>query len=74
MNDEKELLKALGSNIRMLRSYMGYSQEGFATHCELERSYMGRVERGEQNASTLTLVKIARALGVTVGKLFKGIK
>lgn len=73
MND-KEILKALGSNIRMLRSIQDYSQESFAHHAGLDRGYMGGVERGERNLATLNLVKIARALNVSVSKLFKGIK
>jgi transcriptional regulator with XRE-family HTH domain len=71
---DKELLEALGSNIRMMRHALGYSQEAFARHAGIDRGYMGCVERGERNLATLNLVKIARALGVPVGKLFKGIK
>lgn len=69
-----ELLQALGSNIRMMRHALGYSQEAFAKHVELDRGYMGCIERGERNISTINLVRIARALNVPVGKLFKGIK
>lgn len=72
--EDKELLEALGSNIRMLRHYLGYSQEAFARHIGLDRGYMGCVERGERNLATINLIKIARGLNVNVGKLFKGIK
>jgi len=72
--EDKELLEALGSNIRMLRHYLGYSQEAFARHIGLDRGYMGCVERGERNLATINLIKIARGLNVSVGKLFKGIK
>ncbi len=72
--EDKELLEALGSNIRMMRHALGYSQEAFARHLGIDRGYMGSVERGERNLATINLIKIARGLNVTVGKLFKGIK
>jgi transcriptional regulator with XRE-family HTH domain len=74
MMNDTEILKALGYNIRMLRSTQGYSQESFAHHAELDRGYMGGIERGERNLATLNLVKIARALNVSVSELFEGIK
>lgn len=73
-DNDTELLEALGSNIRMMRHAQGYSQESFAHHVGLDRSYMGCIERGERNLATLNLIRISRALGVSVGKLFKGIK
>ncbi len=48
---------------------MGYSQEEFAYMAGLARTYMGRVERGEQNISIQNLIKIAIALKVEVGEL-----
>jgi transcriptional regulator with XRE-family HTH domain len=74
MISDKEILESLGCNIRMLRHLQGFSQESFAHHVGLDRSYMGCIERGERNIATLNLVKIARGLNVPVGKLFKGIK
>jgi len=73
-DNDRELLEVLGRNIRFLRHAQGFSQESFAPICGINRAYLGRIERGEQNISTLNLIKIARALGVSVGKLFKGIK
>ena len=57
-------LEALGKNIRMLRKKAGYSQDSFAFEIELGRSYYGSLERGEINASFLTLMKITQALNV----------
>lgn len=71
--NETEILKALGYNIRVLRMNQGYSQESFAHHAGLNRGYMGGIERGERNLAALNLVKIAKALTVPVGELFKGI-
>ncbi len=49
------------------------SQENFAAEVEMHRSYYGKVERGESNASTFNLIKIADALRVNVGDLFPSI-
>lgn len=59
---KSKLLIAIGDNIRRFREESGWSQEHFATECNLDRSYMGRVERGEQNISMSTLVKICLGL------------
>jgi transcriptional regulator with XRE-family HTH domain len=45
-----------------------------ANDADIDRSYFGRVERGDNNVAMLTLTKIARALGVSVAKLMKEAK
>ncbi len=62
-------LLALGRAIRRLREERGISQEQLALLAEVDRSYVGRVERGDNNVAILTLAKLAKALGVTVAKL-----
>lgn len=54
----------------MLRKARGFSQEAFADHADLDRSYYGAVERGERNIAALNLLKIAYALEVQIGDLF----
>ncbi len=65
------LLVALGDTIRRIRISKGISQEELALLAEVDRSYMGRVERGENNAAMLTLARIARGLGISIAKLMK---
>lgn len=67
-------LVLFGKHIRALRKEAGFSQENFATEVGLDRSYMGGIERGERNISTLTTMQIAIALGVEVGELFPPVK
>lgn len=62
-------LLALGKVIRQARLEKGISQENLALLAEVDRSYVGRVERGDNNVAVLTLSKIAKALGVSVAKL-----
>ena len=60
---------ALGAAIRKTRLAKGVSQEELAFLAEVDRSYLGRVERGDNNVAILTLAKIAKALGISVERL-----
>lgn len=63
--------QALGGAIRAVRNERSFSQEAFAAHAGLDRSYYGAVERGEFNPTVDTVVKIAVGLEVTVAALFE---
>lgn len=67
-------LVKLGKKIRECRTTHGYSQEAIAAEAQLDRAYMGRIERGEQNLSFQNLVKIALALKVEVSELVPPLK
>lgn len=62
-------LDILGKRIRAKRRELGMSQEALAHEAGLDRSYVGRVERGEHNLTFISLVKVARALGCDVAAL-----
>ena len=57
-------LKQLGERIRAFRLLRGYSQEGMALNMKMDRSYFGRVERGEINISILKIKLIAEVLEI----------
>lgn len=59
----------LTTNIRTLRKLKGLSQEELALICNLHRTYVGSVERGERNVTLSTLEAIAEALEVSVPTL-----
>ncbi len=65
--------RRLGDRIRKLRNQRGLSQEEFASVCGVNRSYMGRIERGELNLTLDTLAKVGKGLGTSVWALLKGI-
>jgi transcriptional regulator with XRE-family HTH domain len=65
------LLLKLGASVRQRRERLGFSQEAFATKCGVHRTYVGKVERGEQNVSMVSLARIARGLGVRVSELLR---
>ena len=56
------VLTALGAAIRRARIGVGLSQEVLAVDADLDRSYVGGVERGEHNLTVMNIVKIAGAL------------
>lgn len=60
------MTKVLAENIRSYRRAKGISQEEFADLCQLHRTYIGSVERGERNVTLSTLEAIADAMGIGV--------
>jgi len=68
-----ELQRALGARIRELRMAHGWSQETYADICEIHRSHMGEIERGEVDATISTLAKLAKGLDITVSAMLKGV-
>lgn len=58
----EELALALGKNIREKRKERGLSQDAFALVSGVDRSYMGRIERGETNITVEKLYEIAAVL------------
>jgi len=68
-NRGQSALIALGEAIKRVRIACGFSQEELALRVEIDRSYMGGIERGESNVTVLNLVKIAGALGMDASDL-----
>ncbi len=66
-------LDILGKRIRAKRRELGMSQEGLAHEAGLDRSYVGRIERGEHNLTFVSLVRICRAMGCDVAAITNGI-
>ena len=68
-SDEIKLQKAFGARLREVRKQKGFSQEGLALACGLDRTYVGGVERGERNISLVNINKIAAALGISAKEI-----
>ncbi len=68
-----DILVRFGQRVRELRKEQGYSQEGFAYECELDRTYVGGIERGERNVALRNIERIAETLGITVAELMDGV-
>ena len=65
--DSKE---TLGKRIKFLRNKIGVSQEELADRAGIDRTYITSVECGKRNIAIVNIEKIAKALGVTLAKLF----
>ncbi|MFA5197319.1 MAG: helix-turn-helix transcriptional regulator [Patescibacteria group bacterium] len=68
MTDKLE--KDFGNKVRELRKQKGISQEGLAGIADLDRTYIGGIERGIRNPSLRNIGKIAKALNVKPTDLF----
>ena len=64
------LLKVFGKNLRNYRTSKNLSQEKLAELCDLHRTYISDIERGQRNISLGNVQKIAEALGIEPYKLF----
>ena len=66
--------KQLGYRIRYLREEKGLSIEALALEADINRNYLGDLERGTRNPTVAVLNKIATALNISLSELFEGIK
>jgi transcriptional regulator with XRE-family HTH domain len=69
-NAKEPVLLAFGATVRNVRCDKGISQEELAHRSGIDRSYLGAIERGEQNCGLLHLARIAAALDMSISDLF----
>lgn len=67
---EKEYLQKLGTRIRKLREEKNLSQFELAADCDIPKTQIGRIERAEINTTVRTLMKISKALDISIKCLF----
>jgi transcriptional regulator with XRE-family HTH domain len=63
-------LKQLGEAIRARRKLRELTQEALADAAGIDRSHMGKIERGERNVTLLNIIRIAKALDTLPSTLF----
>jgi transcriptional regulator with XRE-family HTH domain len=61
-----ELTVSFGSKVREQRKLKKLSQEKLALLCNIDRSYMGRIERGEVNVTIEKVYELAKALEIDI--------
>ncbi len=69
-----DINKQLGMRIRYLRSLKKWSQEDLALEANINKNYLSDLERGTRNPTVVIVDKIARAFGITLTELFRGIQ
>lgn len=68
LDKDRDLVK-LGAAIRARRIALAYSQEALADASSIDRSHMGKIERGERNVTFLNICRIAAAIGCKPSEL-----
>ena len=71
--EKSPALKRFGANVRALREKRDLSQEALAEIADLDRTYIGGLERGERNATLASILRIAKALKTSASELCEGI-
>ncbi len=65
----KDLAIKFGANLRVMRKDKGLSQDRLANAADIDRSYVGRIERGEVNITLEKAYQLASILGCDVRDL-----
>jgi transcriptional regulator with XRE-family HTH domain len=65
------LTSRFGKTVKGYRLGLGYSQEELSWRAEMHRTYLADVERGGRNISLLSIVRLVRALGLTLDEFFR---
>ncbi len=73
MPARESALRKFGENVREKRSDCDLSQEALAEAADLDRTYIGGIERGERNPTILSAIRLAKALKSSVAELCEGI-
>ena len=73
MKNSARTLLAFGRNVARMRANRGLSQDKLAEKADLDRTFVSGIERGVRNPGIKTVLRIARALEVNIGELFKGV-
>jgi transcriptional regulator with XRE-family HTH domain len=73
MTEKVDITTTFGRRVRELRGRLGISQEAFADRCRLDRTYVSGIERGKRNLSLRNIEIIARAFGISISDLTRGL-
>ena len=70
---DRKLDKSLGGRIRARRVNLGLTQESLAATARMDRTAIGKIERGERSVTIGTLAKIAKALHTNMATILEGL-
>ncbi len=69
--DEKTIARSFGARVRQLRRARRWTQERLSAETGLHRTFISRLERGEQNITLVSVARVAVAYGVSLSALFE---
>lgn len=67
------MLKTLQENLKYFRELNDYTQEELSLECNYDKTYVGKIERGDTNPSVEAILRISDVLGVPSPKFFQEI-
>ena len=67
--DDRKFLQGIGARVRECRVARGLTQLELGERCQLHRTFIGSVERGERNIAVLNVRRIAKVLRVSIANL-----
>ena len=68
-----DVRRALGRQVRKLRTAQGLSQEQLGERADLHWTHISGIERAQYDLKLSTLTRVSRGLGVSLAALFAGI-
>ena len=69
-----DVRKTFGKRLRKLRRERDLSQEELGFRADLDRNYIGGVERGERNPTLVNICRLAGALRIEPSTLMEGVR
>lgn len=67
------LYRRFGVRIIKVRRVRGLTQDILSTRSQVDRTFLGKIERGNANPSFRTMIKLSRALKVSLSELLEGV-
>lgn len=71
MESKEVISKKFGAFIAKKRNELGLTQEELSFESGHHRTYIGMIERGERNITYVNVLKLSKAFGLTLSKMFE---
>lgn len=68
------LKQMIGARIKQIRTKKGFTQEELSERIEINPKYLSSIERGKENPTLNTLIRIAESLEVDLGEIFNSLQ
>jgi transcriptional regulator with XRE-family HTH domain len=66
-----DIVEKFGKRLREIRKEMGRTQEEISQEIGVDRTYVGKIERGERSPSLEKVERLSECLDVEIEELFK---
>jgi len=69
-----DLKQMIGARIKEIRTKKGITQEQLSERMEINPKYLSSIERGKENPTLSTLIRLSESLGVDLSEIFRFIQ